>query len=442
MNIWIVNPFDELPGDTDIRHRYWSLADSLAQKGHTVTWWSSDFSHRAKKYRKTDLRPTTFDLRLIHTSPYTRNVSLARLRNHRQFARRFLSEAIRSIAGEGGLPPDRIVVSLPPLGTADAAFKIREHLGGPDKCQVILDIMDAWPETFYRAFPALVPTACPAKHRVEGWLRERILFPLHAAATRAYRGADRISAVSQIYIDLAKSHSPKTPSHLCYHGIDLETSSESLCLRERIPTPPLKITYIGALERSYDLETAIRAVHQLNQERHKVELHIAGAGTQEPSLKNLYGGTPTVAPAKGPGGGTPSVASANGRDRARPSIYFHGLLNRDDLADLLASSHLGLIPMRQDSWVGLPYKLADYCAAGLPVISSLDGECRQLLDTKKAGFYYEPGNTDALISVLKAYLQNPERLTAEGGNARQLAEEQFDRAKTYPELADFILTPS
>ncbi|MGC9453034.1 MAG: hypothetical protein ACP5I4_16490 [Oceanipulchritudo sp.] len=59
MNIWIINPFDELPGDTDIRHRYWALAETLAEMGHTVTWWSSDFSHRHKRYRTTPVRPAS-----------------------------------------------------------------------------------------------------------------------------------------------------------------------------------------------------------------------------------------------------------------------------------------------------------------------------------------------------------------------------------------------
>ena len=52
MRIWIINPFDELPGDTDVRHRYWSLAETFAEMGHEVVWWSSDFSHRRKVYRE------------------------------------------------------------------------------------------------------------------------------------------------------------------------------------------------------------------------------------------------------------------------------------------------------------------------------------------------------------------------------------------------------
>lgn len=397
--------------------------------GHAVIWWSSNFSHRHKAYRPvrskvvgprstekvettSTRRPANFDLRLITTPPYTRNVSLARLRNHRQFSRRFLAEARALITTQPEKAPDRIVVSLPPLGTADAAFAIRESLGGSRNCQVIVDIMDAWPETFYRILPASL--------RKCGKL---LLFPLHAASHRAFRGADRISAVSQIYIDLAKtsrgskvvSHGSESDTHLCYHGIDIDKYSPAYDLR---PTThdPFKITYIGALERSYDLETAIRAIQELNREGDKVQFHIAGAGAHEASIRSFAS----------------SYLHGN-------SFHFHGLLDRTALATLLANSHAGLIPMRQDSFVGLPYKLADYCAAGLPVISSLDGECRRLLETKNAGLYYEPGVTEILKSVIRELLQNPNRRSDLGHNARAIAEKLFDRSKTYPQLAQFIL---
>ena len=83
-------------------------------------------------------------------------------------------------------PPGRIVVSLPSLGAAEQASRIREELNchapprsrvasAPDpsapatsgtatenlesrtaesNCQVIVDIIDAWPEVFYQVLPS------------------------------------------------------------------------------------------------------------------------------------------------------------------------------------------------------------------------------------------------------------------------------------------------
>ncbi|MGA1206090.1 MAG: glycosyltransferase [Opitutales bacterium] len=456
MNIWIINPFDELPGDTDIRLRYWTICDTLAEMGHDVTWWSSNFSHRHKRLRNTKFinrderdkedviigdsalsklndpksknlstsSPSSllnFKIRLVPTCPYKRNVSLARLRNHRHFRWHFQNMAMEEISSGKIAPPDRMVVSLPPLGTADAAFAIRKRFGG----EVILDYMDAWPETFYRLLPGFLP------HPV----KEFIFRPFLKAAERACRGADRISAVAQVYIDLAKERAPDKPMHLCYHGIDINRDGgdkwdrPESCSSLSLENTPLKIAYIGALERSYDLKTAIRAVHQLNREGHeacpakpgeaRVELHIAGAGTREESLK--------------------SFAQSLSSPLSLPStVNFHGNLNRADLRSFLASCHLGLIPMRQDSFVGLPYKVADYCAAGLPVISSLNGECRRLLETKNAGAFYAPGNTDQLVEVIRNYSGNGSYLSEQSQNAHAIATGLFDRKQSYRGLAEFI----
>ena len=52
--------------------------------------------------------------------------------------------------------PNRIVVS-PALGVAEQAFKIRDAVNsraqeGTCKCEVVVDIQDAWPEAFTRSF--------------------------------------------------------------------------------------------------------------------------------------------------------------------------------------------------------------------------------------------------------------------------------------------------
>jgi hypothetical protein len=50
MRIWIINPFDDLPCEGKAQ-RFWSLSETLADQGHEVIWWSSDWSHRRKAKR-------------------------------------------------------------------------------------------------------------------------------------------------------------------------------------------------------------------------------------------------------------------------------------------------------------------------------------------------------------------------------------------------------
>jgi hypothetical protein len=219
LNIWIFNPFDELPGDTDMRHRYWSLADTLADMGHAVTWWSSDWSHRAKARRVDHALPLPFQLRKIHTPSYHRNVSFARLRNHRAYAKGILAAAHGGIRS-GSLPrPDRIVCSLPPLGSPLVALELRAAYGG----EVILDFMDAWPETFSRVLPG------PAWAKAT--MGRILLAPLHRAARRAITGADRISGLTNLPrsrpLNCAhKATTPLLPRHRSQLSIEIQIEIE------------------------------------------------------------------------------------------------------------------------------------------------------------------------------------------------------------------------
>jgi nucleoside-diphosphate-sugar epimerase len=52
MTIWINNPFDFLPGEGARLQRYGLLCQALAQAGHQVVWWSSDWNHIKKEKRE------------------------------------------------------------------------------------------------------------------------------------------------------------------------------------------------------------------------------------------------------------------------------------------------------------------------------------------------------------------------------------------------------
>jgi len=495
MNIWIINPFDQLPNETDVPLRYWALCRTFAQQGHEVIWWSSNFSHLTKSKRP--LCPDTdgFAVRLIETPPYTKNISLARLKNHRAFANGFYSEAMAALQSGELQAPDQIVVSLPPLGVAEQAFRIRDYVReckcakvgtyvpsgatrpgakrtGPgqdpkaarvepshlntfapshfskagslsnlhshstttSRCEVIVDIMDAWPETFYQALPKPLRKC----------LAPILLAPLHRSAKRAYQGADKISAVGQSYLDLAKTYlttpptnnqQAATPTHLCYHGTDLERfaqkpedrrqqsglrSSQPSSLNKQQTTnnkQPLKAVYLGSMGTGYDLQTIIEVAARWKAAgEFPFQIHFAGTGSLANQLMTYSKSLMT-----------------------EERIVFHGLLNKDAVNELLLSSDIALVANKPDSLVACPYKVGEYAGAGLPMLSCLGGELGNLLKQWDAGSEYKEGDAASLQAAFENYVSDPEVLKQQSLNARNMAEALFDREKTYAELAAFIL---
>ena len=399
MRVGLVNPFDNLPSEKARLQRYSLLADAFSADGCETVWWSSDFSHAHKRRRPPEaaIAPgRDWRLVLVPTPPYRSNVSLARFRSHRMFAARFAEMARNAVASGEIAGPDLIVASSPPLSSATAAIALARDFG----CKAVIDIQDAWPETFARLVPLpgrLLRTA--ASH---------IFFsPLYRNARAIYRAADGISAVSRRYISLARSagaHCPTLESRL---AIDCGPRPGRPAADGTPAASVLKLAYAGNMGRTYDLETAIRGVAGTMG----VTLDLAGAGPCETRLREIAAGCPRV--------------------------VFHGYLDGLALRSMLERCDIGLVPMSPDAWVGVPGKFADYAAAGLAIASTLPGEAEELLDKYGAGFKYVFGSEKSFAAMLESAAASGEGLAVMGANARRMAEEIFSAARICREFVAF-----
>jgi len=463
MTIWINNPFDFLPGEGARLQRYGLLAQAFAEAGHRVIWWSSDWDHFKKEKRtprqgeavpkqcgNAEMRECanggeaprqgeavprqclnagmrecanggegSVEIRLIKTMPYEKNVSVRRLLSHWRYAKRWEREALRCDPADR---PELIICSAPPLSTGWVMRRLCKHFA----CKGVVDVMDLWPETFERVVPA--------------WL----LWPLRWMARRVYQGADAISAVGDSYLEAvrkcanarmlecanagirecANGGTPRQgeavpkPMYRCYHGIEMEKCANA-GMRE-CGNGPLRLVYVGNMGQGYDLETLVRAVVELEEEGVSIMLDLAGGGEQESVLKRLAHTT--------------------------AAITFQGVVRGDALRALLEQADAGVVPMFPSTHVAVPYKLADYVAAGLPVVNALRGETAQLLERYGCGWQYEAGSVASLKQALREVCELKQReagaFDARRAKARQLAAECFDAARIYPAFVRFLLPHS
>lgn len=344
MRVWIVNPFDNLPPEGNRPQRYWLMSAAFARAGHDVTLWTSDFSHSRKARRAMDpaFPDPGFRVKTVPTLSYGANICLSRVWSHLVLARRWA----RLAAAEER--PGLVVASSPPLSLCAAARRFCGARGVP----FVVDVMDAWPETFERVAPRL------------------LLAPFARTARANYRAADAISAVSERYIDLVRSYGATAPARLFYHGIEIRAAAVSPPAEAR-GDGTFTIAYAGSMGASYDLATVIEAVKGMDG----VRLELAGTGPQEPGLRALAAGC--------------------GR------IVFHGYVGDAELRAMLARANAAVVPMFPASCVGVPYKLADYAAAGLPVLNSLEGETARLIDENGAGASYSAGDAKSFARALE-----------------------------------------
>jgi len=431
LTVWLVNPFDDIPGEGIPPLRYWSLARVLVARGHDVTWWTATWSHRRKAIRTAPLgirEDEGFAVRLVATRPYDKNVSLARLNSHKDFGRTFERLANEGVSSGQLDRPDIILASLPPLESPEAGLRLARKLDAT----FILDVQDLWPETFERLLPG------------PGLLR-RLLAPLLLGNMAGRRqalvaGADALAAATATYADAAFATAPAgTPRHVCPVGAYVDEFPRPPHVMEQIPAAsaaagaeqpaviqglfaggaaagPVECVYSGSLEAGQDIEILPSVARQLSARGVAATIHVAGSGKYEATLRR--------------------AAAAEGSCR----LVVHGLLGRRDYVALLGRCQAGLVCVKPESMVALPNKACDYAAAGLALVNSLPGELQAMIDRSGAGVAYTAGDAVSLTAVIAGLAADRKRLAAMRQAARRLAEREFDREKTYAAFADWIET--
>ena len=397
MKIWLLNPFDPLPGEAFRPGRYTTLVNLLIQNGHRVVWWSSNFFHHTKSYRKEIKEIPGLKIILLPTSRYKRNISLRRVVNHYIFAKSF-ERRFKEIKDS----PDVILVSCPPLISAKVAIKVAKKL----KIKCIIDIRDLWPEAFEMILPFKIG-------KIFFW-------PIKKYVDNIYDSADALMAVSQTYRNRALSVSKnKFKKSLVYSlGIDLNLfdslTQEKNSFEIEKKAGEFWFTYIGTIGKSYDIETILKCARLLLSSHPNIKFFIAGDGPDFTRIKKLAERYKLV------------------------NCKFLGWFSFKDMISLLKKADVGLNTIVAKSKTTFPNKLFDYMAAKLPIINSVGGEFKNLLESENIGRQYIAGNPDSLKEAILYLYNQPKKCKIMGENARKLVEREFDRNKIYPRFEKFL----
>jgi len=381
------------------------LADTLYEHGHDVTWWCSTYDHEAKRQRfDRDTEVAVNDryrIHLLHARAYRRNVSLQRLQNHREVASQFATKA-RQLE-----KPDLIVATVPIVELARAAAEYASELGVP----FVVDVRDQHPDIYLGLLPG------PARP-----LGRLLLWPLFRDVRHALKSADAITATSNFFLNWALGHAKRKPRStdavfpLAYPQLpsdengsdDLQRRFEEMDIRpgQRI------IWYVGTFNRWIDLGTPIEAARRL-----------AERGVTEPVF--VFSGHGDFA--------------ERWRQQAAglPNVRFTGWIRSREIAYLREIAWCGLAPYRV-GFTTMGNKLFEFMSGSLPILSSLDGEPKALLESLDVGLSYESGNAESLAKEVERLLHDPElhaRLSRNSGAAYQ---SRFRADIVYPGMVEFL----
>lgn len=394
--------------------RMFDLAMTFVRAGWETEVITTGFEHFEKRPRDIKrIRKEHYPFRsiFIPSPSYQRNIDIRRIYSNKKTAVNL--QGYLKTYGNGY---DVVYCTIPSNCVAATAAKFCGERGIP----FVVDIEDLWPE---------------AMRMVVKWdfLRNLLLAGVRRDAEYVYRSADGIVGTSEDYTRRAFQKRPEDiPAKTIYVGCDLKAFDEGVskfgdAFKKR--DGEVWVTYAGSLGQSYALKSLIEAAALLE--------HLSGTkqNTPEPTADDSERIRIKIL---GTGPLEQKLRTYAARLKCR-NVDFMGFLPYEKMAACLSRSDIVINSFRKDAPQSIVNKIGDYLAAGKPMINTLENPLFQsLVEREGFGLNVEAENPKAIAGAVRYLLNHPKRAKRMSCNARHLAEERFDRQKSYQEIVKLV----
>lgn len=286
---------------------------------------------------------------------------------------------------------DVVVATSPPLPVAAAGLVISRLKGAA----FLMDVRDLWP----RAALALKELTNPGLYALAEWVEHKL-----------YRKAARITATTEAFCQDIRDRVPEVGERLVHvpNGTldDIFSPARGDAgLRDRLGMgDKFVVTYAGLFGIAQDLSTVLAAAERLN-DNPSIEFLLIGEGPEKEKLMS------------------------ESKRRSLNRLRFLAQVPLHESAHYLNASDALLVPLAPDPIFDMfvPSKLYDALACAKPVILSVNGEARAILERAGAGVFVEPGNPDALAATILQMSKTPDQARAMGARGREFVRRYYLR---------------
>lgn len=390
--IAIVTFSTALAGERGLDRLYF-LADLFSRHGWEVELITSRFHHWTKSFRPKEACYDKEHLKVVLCDElgYEKNIQVKRILSHRILAHNILNYLKRETY-------DIVYCHIPDNHLAALVGTYAKARGIP----FIVDIEDLWPEAMRMVFHVPV-------------ISDILFYPFAHDARIAFCAASAVIGSSDEYRDHPKKYGITIPEALTvYVGNDLARFTAGVRqYADTIKKTPGEfwVTYAGTLGQSYDIATLVRAAQQIKETGiEDVAFKILGDGPNRTALTELAGQAPC-------------------------NVEFLGYQPYEKMAAFLTKSDINVNSLVTKAPQGFVSKIGDYLASGKPMINTgSNGEFRRAVEREGWGVNVPAENADLLSQTILKLKANPAQCLAMGKKARAVAEEKYDRKKSYLEI--------
>jgi len=399
MNIWVLNPYGNLPGENWLPHRSYMVCNAFAKEGHNVVYWISNIDHRSKNQRKSQQKlilENGVKVKILESTEYSEHISIKRIFFEMNYIRKFCKLALL----EENLP-DLILIGEPALFISFYFAKFTKQYRIP----FIIDMIDLWPELFKITLPKQLRK-----------FEKLLFFPFYQKRNWFIRKAVGILSVSDAYLEIAKNINKSGFYKRIYWGVNLESFKKVIPVDTGFAKKQDEfwLIYAGTLGDNYDTNGIIECAELLENSKSNYRLFIAGDG----NLKEF-------------------VIDSIKKNKLKKTVFL-GRVSPLYLINFYKNCDVALSTYADGSTVSMPIKAFDYFAAGLPMLNSLGYDLHDLIEKKNLGYNYTAGNHKELFTKIELLETNRNMLADMKKNCLQIAQ-TFNEPTLYKSYVDFCL---
>ncbi len=285
--------------------------------------------------------------------------------------------------------PDVVAATSPQFFCAVAGFLISRLKRSP----FVFELRDIWPES-------IVTVGAMRQGFWIKWLESLELF--------LYRRAAKIIAVTDAFRDyLIGKGIAASRIEVIKNGVDLNffqpRKAEEL-RRELGGQGKFILAYIGTVGMAHAVDRIVEVADRLRGNPGLLFL-IVGEGAQKQQIKEMV-----------------------------ENLDLHNIkilpgVSKDRVRDYYAVTDLNLVTLKDSPFFRkvIPSKIFEIMGMARPMLCTVDGECRQIIEQAGSGVFVEPENTPKMANMIETLSGQGDILLSMGQNGRRFVEIYFDR---------------
>ena len=266
--------------------------------------------------------------------------------------------------------------------------------GKKNRVPVLLWCQDLWPESL---------TAGNIK-------RTSLVYKAYAHVSRKiYESADVLAVTSTNFSDYFKEvlGMHRETVYLPQYAEDIFAGDFER--RPEFDYGKLNLTFAGNVGAAQAVDTLVEAGHYLEGDD-RFAIHVVGSGSELETLKKYQA------------------------EIGAPCVEFHGRHPLAEMPSFYGSSDAMVATFADNPILGytLPRKVTSYMAAGRPVIGTVTGEARRVIEEARCGLCCDPEDSKGLAEVCRKFADmTPAERAGMGKRGRRYYEEHFAKDSFY-----------